>query len=156
MLGYFQGNSLNTIDAKARVSIPSAYREVIEARSKTRTVLLAPHSTEDCVVGYDADYATRLHDKLERQYGNDFGSERNDAARFEFGLSERFNYDDNGRIVLSPLHRDLFGLDRLAYFIAADDTFEIWNPYKLLEVKGSNARLAAVVRYHLKAKGEPV
>src|SRR3546814_8372105 len=68
--------------------------------------------------------------------------------------SSDLGYDDNGRIVLSPMIKELGELDRLAFFIAAGDTFEIWNPNVLLEVKGaSDPRLARIVRAQIEAKG---
>lgn len=154
MQGFFHGYAMNGIDAKNRVSVPSGYREVIEARSHARIIVLAPHEREPCLIGYDQAYSAKLYEKLDRRFGDDFGPERDDAARRQFGATEQLGYDDNGRIVLSPMIKELGELDRLAFFIAAGDTFEIWNPNVLLEVKGaSDPRLARIVRAQIEAKG---
>jgi len=155
MQGYFHGYAMNAIDAKNRVSIPAPYREVIEARSNARSVVLAPHEREPCLIGYDQAYSTRLYDKLDRRFGDDFGAARDDLARMQFGATEQLGYDDNGRIVLSPMLKELGEMERLAFFIAAGDTFEIWNPAVLLELKGAeNPRLARIVSRQLEARGE--
>src|SRR3546814_7485067 len=94
-----------------------------------------------------------LYEKLDRRFVDDFGPERDDAARRQFGATEQLGYDDNGRIVLSPMIKELGELDRLAFFIAAGHTFEIWNPNVLLEVKGaSDPRLALIGREKTEAK----
>lgn len=154
MQSYFQGYALNAIDAKNRLSIPAAFREVIEARSHARTIVLAPHEREPCLIGYDRDFAARLFEKIERRFGDDFGPERDDAARLAFGATEQLGYDDNGRIVLSPILKDLGELDRLAYFVAVGDTFEIWNPAVFRETKADQPRLLRVLDRILASKGE--
>ena len=154
MQGFFHGYAMNGIDAKNRVSIPSGYRDVIEARSAARIIVLAPHEREPCLIGYDQAHSARLYEKLDRRFGDDFGPERDNAARMQFGMTEQLNYDDNGRIVLSPMLKELGELDRLAFFIANGDTFEIWNPDILLEAKGAaDPRLARIVKAQLAAKG---
>src|SRR3546814_4567733 len=112
-----------------------------------RIIVLAPHEREPCLIGYDQAYSARLYEKLDRRFGDDFGPERDDAARRQFGATEQLGYDDNGRIVLSRMIKALGELDRLDFFIAAGDTFAIWNPNVLLQVKGdSDPRRARSVR----------
>src|SRR3546814_6125653 len=96
MQGFFHGYAMNGIDAKNRVSVPSGYREVIEARSHARIIVLAPHEREPCLIGYDQAYSARLYEKLDRRFGDDFGPERDDAARRQFGATEQLGYDDHG------------------------------------------------------------
>src|SRR3546814_12090519 len=79
-----------------------------------RIIVLAPHEREPCLIGYDQAYSARLYEKLDRRFGDDFGPERDDAARRQFGATEQLGYDDNGRIVLSPMIKELGELDRLA------------------------------------------
>lgn len=152
--GFFQGYALNGIDAKNRVSIPSGYRDVIEARSHSRIIVLAPHEFEPCLIGYDQAHSARLYEQLDRRFGDDFGPARDDAARMQFGATEQFNYDDNGRIVLSPMIKELGELDRFAFFMGGGQTFEIWNPQILLETKAkADPRLERIVRAQIAAKG---
>lgn len=154
MQSFFQGYAINGIDAKNRVSIPSGYRDVIESRSNARTVVLALHEHERCLIGYDLAHSARLYERLDRRFGDDFGTDRDDLARLQFGMTEQLGYDDNGRIVLSPMLKELGELERLAFFIANGDTFEIWNPDILLETKcAADPRLARIVKAQIAAKG---
>lgn len=149
---FFHGYAMNAVDAKNRLSVPAAYREVIEARSGAKAIVIAPHEREDCLVGYDRARSARLQEQLERRHGDDFGAARDDFARLAFGTSEVAPYDDTGRIILSPTLKELGGIDRLAFFIAAGDYFEIWDPETLLAAKGEDARLARIVRRQLEAR----
>src|SRR3546814_1902130 len=106
MQGFFHGYAMNGIDAKNRVSVPSGYREVIEARSHARIIVLAPHEREPCLIGYHQAYSAMLYEKLDRRFGDDFGPERNDAARRQFGATEQHGYDDIGPIVPPPMIKD--------------------------------------------------
>lgn len=148
----FHGYGLNAVDAKNRLSVPSAYREVIEARSSSRAVVVAPHERDRCLVGYDRARSARLQELIERRFGDDFGPERDDFARLSFGTSEVLPYDDNGRVILSPTLKELGEIERLAFFLAAGDYFEIWNPHVLLEAKGHDQRLARIVRKQLEGR----
>ncbi len=156
MQDFFHGYALNGIDAKGRVSVPAAYRDVIEARSKTRAVLLAPHDSQPCLIGFDTAYSARLNEIIAAR-GDALSAERDNAALKLFGLSERFAYDEPGRIVLTALQKELFELERFAFFIAKGETFEVWNPYRLIEAKEADEpNIARTVRFCLKQKGEPV
>ncbi len=151
---FFHGFAMNAVDAKNRLSIPAAYREVVQRRSQTRTVVLAPHPRGlPCLVGYDVARTERLQQQLETKYGADYGEAREDEARALFGLSEDVDYDDNGRILLSADLRDWAEIGKLAFFIAAGDYFEIWNPQTLLQERGSDPLIARLVKRQLEAKG---
>lgn len=151
---FFHGFALNAVDAKSRLSIPAAYRDVIERRTQTRTVVLAPHSRGlPCLVGYDTGRTARLEEKLTAQFGIVDSDERENAARALFGTSEAFGYDENGRIILSPDLKDWAEIDRHVFFIAAGDYFEVWNPHILLRERANDPVVARMVRRQLEAKG---
>ena len=150
---FFHGYALNAVDAKNRLSIPASYREVIAARSEVSAVVIAPSERAPCLIGYDKNHSTRLQSQLEARFADDWSEARDDFARLAFGTSELLPYDATGRIILSPALKELGELDRLAFFIAAGDYFEIWNPELLLEHKGTDPRLARIVRRQIEARG---
>ena len=45
-----------------------------------------------------------------------------------FGATEEVPYDSSGRIVLPPMMRRKGGIEDLALFLGAGETFQIWNP----------------------------
>ena len=54
--------------------------------------------------------------------------ERKTLERFFHGQSIPTSIDETGRLVLSSRLRERFCIEKEAYFIAAGDTFQIWNP----------------------------
>lgn len=149
----FHGYAMNAVDAKNRLSIPATYRDVIERRGKVRSIILSPHERAPCLVGYDQGYSTRLQEQLETRFTGEYGDPRDGFARLAFGASEQIPYDDNGRIILSPMMKEFGEIDRFAFFLAAGEYFEIWNPQILLDMQGTDPRLARLVKKQLALKG---
>lgn len=150
---FFSGTYLNQVDAKHRLSVPAAFRETIEARSGSKTVVLAPAEHAPCLVGYDLTYLETLHAQVEQRFAGDFGPGRGALARTLFASAETIGYDDNGRLILPPILRELGELAGPALFLGAGDYFELWAPPRLLETEGIDPRLLRTVRALLQARG---
>jgi MraZ protein len=125
--------------------VPAPLRETIEARSQQKSLVLAPAEHASCLVGYDLTHFERLESRLAREFDGDFGPGRGDRSRILFGTTETLRYDETGRIVLSPILKELGGIDRQALFLGAGDYFEIWSPEVLLAEPGLDARLKRIV-----------
>ncbi|MGI4877974.1 MAG: division/cell wall cluster transcriptional repressor MraZ [Janthinobacterium lividum] len=150
----FLGHSLNAVDAKSRLSIPSAFRDVIVGRSESRTVVVSLHERATCLVGYDARRPAKLQSEVEARFAGDYGDARDNHVRAAFGTSEMLPIDDTGRIVLSANMKDLAEIERSVLFWGMGEFFEIWNPRLFLENPGVDPRLVRLVRRQLEAKGE--
>lgn len=143
----YAGSYVNGLDAKHRLSVPAAVREVIEARSGTRALVLAPAEHRPCLRGYDVTYLEQVQSGLDQRFDNDWTAARGDAARALFGMAETLKIDDNGRIILSPILRDLGELtDNDALIVGSGDYFELWNPTLFLAQEGLDARHARMVK----------
>lgn len=149
----FLGNALNGIDSKNRVSIPASFRDVISLRSEPRTVILAPAERAECLVGYDAGYATKMRTELEARFAGDYSDARDDRFRAAFGSAEKASIDDTGRIILSQSMKDTGEIDRLALFWGMGAFFEVWNPHRLVERPNLDPRVIRTVRRLLDARG---
>jgi MraZ protein len=150
----FNGNALNAVDAKGRLSVPAFIRSVIERRSDAKVIILAGHEADSCISGYDRNYARILFGENERRRLN----EENDdprahfaRARRTFGITEEIPYDPSGRIILPPMMRRKGGIEDLALFIGVGGTFEIWNPKLALE--SGDAELRELAAFRLEEKG---
>ena len=150
----FLGYSLNAVDAKSRLSIPASYRDVILARSEARSVVIGLAERAPCLVGYDRRRPVKLQSELEARFAGDFSEARDNHARAAFGSSELVPIDDTGRIVLSPMMKELGEIERFALFWGAGEYFEIWNPKLFLDMPGLDPRIARMVARQLEAKGE--
>lgn len=144
--GIFLGNALNGIDAKNRVSVPASFRDVVAARSDERTIVLAPAERADCLIGYDQTHAAKVRMEVERRFSGNYSEERDDYIRATFGSAEKLAFDDNGRIILSPILKDVGAIDRLALFWGMGDYFEIWNPQLFVERPKLDTRVVRIVQ----------
>jgi MraZ protein len=154
----FQGSALNAVDAKGRVSVPAFLRGVIERRGGTKSIVLAKHDAFPALSAYDPAYAALMHAKLERLLEKE---ETNPAAQLEyqqrnlmaFAATEEVPYDSSGRIVLPPMMRRKGGLEDLALFLGAGETFQIWNPSLFLKDARIPEDMKDIARYRLEERG---
>ena len=154
----FQGSALNAVDAKGRVSIPAFLRSVVERRGDARTIVLAKHDSFPCLSAYDPAYAALMHGKLERLLEK---QETSPEAQLEyqqrnlmaFGATEEVPYDSSGRILFPPMMRRKGGIEELALFLGAGETFQIWNPTVLLGDARVPGDLKDIVRFRLEERG---
>lgn len=144
--GYFSGTYLNAVDAKHRLSVPAGIRETVESRSGESCVVLAPHEHAPCLVGYDTAYFDTLHAQLNERHAGDYGPDRAHTARTLFAMADRFTYDKTGRIVLTPLLRDLGEIGATALIMGVGDQFEIWAPEAFMAYPGTDPRLVRMAK----------
>ena len=150
---YYSGAYLNSVDGKNRLSVPAPIRETIEGRSGVKQLVLAPAEHADCLVGYDLTRLEQLQAELAERFAGDFGPGRHDFARAMFGMAETLRYDDNGRIILSPILKELAGIETSVLLLGAGQYFELWCPERLLALPGQDPRLARTVRALMAARG---
>ncbi|MDA7427493.1 division/cell wall cluster transcriptional repressor MraZ [Primorskyibacter aestuariivivens] len=129
----FRGESHHKVDAKGRVSIPASFRRVLEAadpnwksgENPELVIVYGDHRRNylECYTMEAIDEVDAKIDALPR------GSmERKMLQRLFHGQSYPTNVDETGRLVLPAKLRGKIALDKEAFFIAAGDTFQIWNP----------------------------
>ena len=129
----FRGESHHKVDAKGRVSIPASFRRVLEAadpnwksgENPELVIVYGDHRRNylECYTMEAIDEVDAKIDALPR------GSmERKMLQRLFHGQSYPTNVDETGRLVLPAKLRSKIALDKEAFFIAAGDTFQIWNP----------------------------
>lgn len=152
----FQGNALNTVDAKARLSVPAFIRSVLDRSSDSRIVFIGKHERALCLTLYGNAYSEYLIGETERRrrIDEDKGGDPaalDDQGRNVFGITERVTYDSGGRIVLSPFLRDEGRIEDLALFVSQGRFVEMWNPRIALEAGGDT--LKRIAAYYLKQRG---
>lgn len=151
---YFSGIYVNGVDAKHRLSVPAALRETIETRSQTRELVLGPDEHSPCLIGYDVTYFERLESRLEEEFASDFGPGRSLKARSIFGATEHLKYDDTGRIILSPLMREMGEIGAHVVFIGVGHHFELWSPEQFLAQPGQDPRVTKLVKALIAGRGQ--
>ena len=154
----FQGSALNAVDAKGRVSIPAFLRTVIERRGDAKSIVLAKHEAFPALSGYDPAYAALKHAKLERLFEKQEGDpesalEYQQRNLMAFAATEEVPYDSSGRIVLPLMMRRKGGIEDLALFLGAGETFQIWNPQLLLDDARIPDDLKDIARFRIDERG---
>ena len=129
----FRGESLNKVDSKGRVSIPALFRRVIEACDPNwrdgvppELVIVYGDRRKKYLECYTMEAIEEVDSKIDKLPRG--SKERKALERLFHGLSFPTSVDETGRLVLPAKLRDRVSIEKEAYFIAAGDTFQIWNP----------------------------
>jgi MraZ protein len=129
----FRGEGLQKVDSKGRVSIPALFRRVVQACDPNWTEGLAPElvivygdTRREFLECYTIEAIEEVDAKIDALPRGSVG--RKTLERLFHGQSFPTSIDETGRLVLPAKLRQKIGIDKEAYFIAAGDTFQIWNP----------------------------
>ncbi|MBC2837279.1 division/cell wall cluster transcriptional repressor MraZ [Paragemmobacter straminiformis] len=151
----FRGEFTQRVDGKARVSIPAAFRRVLEAGDpdspRKRIVMVYGDSRRKYTECYTMAGAAALEEKIKRlALGSD---RRRMLERNMITLSVTLEIDDDGRIVLPPKVREKCGISpedvakgAEAVFAGALDTFQLWKSdvYDAEILRAAEADLASL------------
>ena len=129
----FRGEGLQKVDTKGRVSIPALFRRVIEACDPNwcdglppELVIVYGDSRRNFLECYTIEAIQEVDRKIDQLARGSLG--RKTLERLFHGQSFPTSIDDTGRLVLPARLRQKINIEKEAYFIAAGDTFQIWNP----------------------------
>ena len=121
----FTGTFENKVDAKGRVSIPAAFRALIQG-TPSGELALFPSFRLNCVEGMAFDMLAALS----RQAGKVSLFSKTKANPFSilFRQTHRLHLDDAGRITLPEALIAKAGLKKTAVFTGEGHAFQIWSP----------------------------
>ena len=129
----FRGESLHKVDAKGRVSVPVAFRRVLEegdpdfaAGSHPNFVIVYGGVKSSCLEGYTISSITKV-DKLISKLPR-FSRDREILERFINTQSTYMQLDETGRFVLSQRLKERIGIGDEAIFAGMGEKFQIWEP----------------------------
>jgi len=129
----FRGSGIYKVDAKGRVSIPAAFRRVIEASDPDWTegqrpsvVVVSGPSDRKWLEVFSMEAVNEIDQQISRMQRA--SKERMLNQALMFGQATELQIDDDGRLLLPQKLRDQIGLVNEAFFISAGDYFTIWTP----------------------------
>lgn len=144
MTGSFRGEYSQKVDGKGRVSIPAAFRRVLEegdpdfrarrdlarddekSKGGARFVIVYGDVRRDFLECYTLEEMAALEERI---LAIPRGTPRRRALERVFiTLSTHADLDSDGRIVLPAKLREKLALDEEAIFAGTGDTFQIWQP----------------------------
>ncbi|PIB24206.1 cell division/cell wall cluster transcriptional repressor MraZ [Amylibacter kogurei] len=129
----FKGEFVQKMDGKGRVSIPAAFRRVLEdcdpehnPDREPQLVLVYGDHRREFIEGFTMTAMEEVDDKIAQLPR---GSKPRRALERTFsGQAVQLQVNETGQIVLSPKLREKLGLTNQVFFIASGDTFQIWHP----------------------------
>lgn len=155
----FNGFAMTAVDGKGRVAIPASLRAVIERNVELgggdpRTVVIAMHDRDPCLIGYDAAWLKRAYARLNR-LEEEGGEADFNKLRRALAMTESAGFDASGRFVLPDFYamkaKLTPGTD--AVFQGIGNYFEIWNPDVLLAAPDVDPSLKELVEFTRAKRG---
>jgi MraZ protein len=119
---HFRGQSLNRIDAKGRLRIPTKFREVLQNHFKDALVVTM---MDKCLVAYPPETWEGIESKVE-----DFSLIQPYQRAFMqlfISSAEVCEFDDQGRILIPSVLRKKAGLEQEVLLAGMLKGFEIWD-----------------------------
>ncbi|MEX2629635.1 MAG: division/cell wall cluster transcriptional repressor MraZ [Tistlia sp.] len=124
----FLGTHINKIDAKGRVSVPAAFRQVL-ADDAFPGVVCFPSYKAEAIEGCAMGFMSELSNSVDEYQL--FSDEQETLSDVIFGTSASLAWDSNGRIQLPADLLEFARLDGTAAFVGMGKTFRIWEPEAL-------------------------
>lgn len=124
-MNIFLSNTVNKIDSKGRVSIPSQFRSVLENQGFAG-VYLYPSFTSQSIDGGGEVLINQIAESIETMQL--FAEETDALATALFSETYQLNYDQDGRISLPESLINHAGLKDKVTFAGIGQKFQMWEP----------------------------
>jgi MraZ protein len=132
VMGRFLSNATNKIDAKGRVSVPSAFRNVLASEGIEELYCLQDiHYPAISIGGPEllARYEMRLQDP------DPFSPEKNEMSLLIHGGGIFMKLDSEGRLMVTDFIRSHTGIEGEVTFVGRADYFQLWRPEGFAEAQ---------------------
>lgn len=142
------------VDECGSLQLPEFVQFTLRRRSQSNLLLIAPHESDRCLVGYDTAYTSSLYAEQERRR---LGADQPDAldarARRIFGRIAAAPWASDGSVTLPVALRRKGGIVDRALFVGTAGMFEIWDPGRALE--SGDAALCEIATWQLQPDRSP-
>ena len=113
----------NKIDSKGRVSVPAAFRAVLEVQAQP--LIVTRSLTDDCLQGQGAQRMQQIVEVLDTM---DALSPETQMLQAMLANAQEMKLDSEGRILLPEEFLSFARLENTVMFVGIGRLFEIWNP----------------------------
>lgn len=134
----FLSTTINRLDKKGRVSVPSAFRAALADQAFQGVVLFAS-TKHACLEGFDYGTMTELAARMD--HFDLFSDDQDDLATTIFGASVQCPFDGDGRIMVPDTLIHHASLTDEVAFVGLGHKFQIWQPAALNARRESAARM---------------
>lgn len=121
----FQGETAITIDDKGRLSIPTAYRDLVARECGNRLVVTYNPFENGCLYVYPHAVWERVRDQV-----NALPKTRKTSRVLQLklvGAAAFAEPDGNARISIPASHRSAVGIEKRAVLLGMGEKFELWS-----------------------------
>jgi MraZ protein len=118
-----------SLDAKRRVSLPAAFRDVIEKRSGSRAaVLIAEHPDHPALRVYDSSHGKALFETMQGKFAGELSVDQEMWAMDMLSSLNECSLDTGGRLVMSDDMIAHTGIKDEILCLGVGSHFLMWNP----------------------------
>jgi MraZ protein len=126
---FFMSRFMPSLDAKRRVSLPAAYRDVIEKRAGARSaVLVAEHPDHPALRVYDPGHGKTLFESMQAKFAGELSADQEMWGMEMLSTLSECSLDANGRLVMSDDMITHTGIKDEVLCLGVGSHFLIWNP----------------------------
>lgn len=119
----FRGQFLHKISDSGRVSIPSKFRDNLDAKYKTNVVIVS--AFENSLICYPLPEWERLESKISEL--PQFKKDTVEFERYLIGSANECDIDSEGRIMIPNIFRKSLKITKTVVFVGMLARFEIWS-----------------------------
>ena len=132
VMSRFLSNATNRIDAKGRVSVPSAFRSVLAQRNVQEL-----YCFQDFVFPAISVGGPDLLERFERQIAAEdpFSPDANEMSLLIHGGGVFMKLDAEGRLMVTDFIRGFTGISDEVTFVGRADHFQLWQPKEFQAVQ---------------------
>lgn len=131
-MALFLSTTINRIDKKGRVSIPSGFRATLRAEN-TNEIVLFRSTSQIAIEGVSLSKIEQLSSQID--HFDFLSDEQDDLATVLFAESIQLSFDNDGRVTLPKELIDFAELEDDVAFVGLGSKFQIWSPNKLEQRK---------------------
>ena len=129
-----------TLDAKGRVCIPAAYRQILAVQN-TPGVYICPSFSEATLEGFGSEVLQAFHSQ-QAEADPFFTPAFNDKAFAVLSVTELLPFDENGRVRLPVAFIAHAALKDSVVFVGMGTKFQIWEPVRFAEMRAARLKRA--------------
>ena len=121
----FLSNSVNRIDAKGRVSVPSGFRAIL-ASAGIQDIYCFQDFVFPAISAGGPDLLARLERQIDA--ADPFSPEANSMSLLVHGGGVYMRLDQEGRLMVTDFIRSFTGITDHVAFVGRGDHFQLWHP----------------------------
>ena len=151
-MALFLSTTINKMDSKSRVSVPSTFRNSLQKQS-FKGLIAFPSYKHPSIDACGIDRMERISENLDNN--NDYTQDEFDLISLYFGEAEQIPFDKDGRIVVPKKLIQHAHIKKEVLFVGLGPTFQMWSPEKYQNKKNLTIKIAGEKKLNPRLKPIP-